>query len=68
MATGHQDRAIDLAQRALDRDPTVESLEVALLRLYRATGAHAAAAEQYAHYASMLKDELGVDAPPLSRI
>ena len=68
MASGHQDRAIELARRALDRDPAVESLEVALLRLYRATGAHAAAAEQYAHYASVLKEELGVDAPPLSSL
>jgi len=68
MATGHQDRAIELARRALERDPAVESLEVALLKLYRATGAHAAAAEQYAHYASVLKDELGVEAPPLSSL
>jgi DNA-binding SARP family transcriptional activator len=68
MATGHHDRAIELARRALDLDPTVESLEVALLRLYRATGAHAAAAEQYGHYATMLRDELGVEPPPLASI
>jgi DNA-binding SARP family transcriptional activator len=68
MATGHHDRAIELARRALDLDPTVESLEVALLRLYRATGAHAAAAEQYGHYATMLRDELGVEPPPLTSI
>jgi len=68
MATGHHDRAIELARRALDVDPTVESLEVALLRLYRATGAHAAAAEQYGHYATMLRDELGVEPPPLASI
>ncbi|HET9344646.1 MAG TPA: hypothetical protein VFO05_03010, partial [Candidatus Limnocylindrales bacterium] len=40
MANGHHDRAIELARRALDRDPSVESLELALLRLYRTTGAH----------------------------
>jgi DNA-binding SARP family transcriptional activator len=68
MANGHHDRAIELARRALDRDGSVESLELALLRLYRATGAHAAAAEQYAHYAAVLRDELGVDPPPLSAI
>jgi DNA-binding SARP family transcriptional activator len=68
MATGHQDRAIDLARRALERDSTVESLEVALVRLYRATGAHAAAAEQYAHYAAVLKDELGIEPPPLATL
>jgi len=68
MATGHHGRAIDLAKRTLDLDPTVESLEVALLRLYRTTGAHAAAAEQYGHYAAMLREELGVDPPPLESI
>jgi DNA-binding SARP family transcriptional activator len=68
MAIGQYDRAIELARRALDLDPSVESLELALLRLYAATGAHAAAAEQYAHYASVLKEELGIDPPPLSSI
>jgi DNA-binding SARP family transcriptional activator len=68
MATGHEERAIGLARRALERDPSVESLELALVRLYRTTGAHAAAAEQYAHYASMLRDELGVEAPPLASL
>jgi DNA-binding SARP family transcriptional activator len=68
MASGHEDRAIDLARRAIDRDPAVESLELALVRLYRTTGAHAAAAEQYAHYAAVLKEELGVEAPPLASL
>jgi DNA-binding SARP family transcriptional activator len=68
MATGHHERAIELARRALDLDPGVESLELALLRLYSATGAHAAAAEQYAHYSAVLKEELGVDPPPLASI
>jgi hypothetical protein len=39
-----------------------------LLRLYRATGAHSAAAEQYAHYANYMRDEHGVDAPPLASL
>jgi two-component system, LytTR family, response regulator len=68
MATGHEDRAIDLARKALDRDPGVESLELALVRLYRTTGAHSAAAEQYAHYASVLKEDLGIEPPPLSSL
>jgi ATP/maltotriose-dependent transcriptional regulator MalT/DNA-binding SARP family transcriptional activator len=68
MASGHEDRAIELARRALDRDPGVESLELALVRLYRTTGAHSAAAEQYEHYATMLKDELGIEAPPLASL
>jgi len=68
MATGHHERAIDLARRALDLDPSIESLELALLRLYSATGAHAAAAEQYAHYSTVLKEELGLEPPPLASI
>ena len=68
MASGHEDRAIELARRALDRDPGVESLELALVRLYRTTGAHSAAAEQYAHYATVLKDELGIEPPPLASL
>ena len=51
--TGHFDRGINLARRVLDVDPTAEHVEVSLLRLYRASGAHAAAAEQYSHYASV---------------
>jgi DNA-binding SARP family transcriptional activator len=68
MGSGHEDRAIELARKALDLDPGVESLELALVRLYRTTGAHSAAAEQYAHYATMLKDELGVEPPPLASL
>ena len=62
---GHVDRAIRLAQRALDVDPEAEQIEVCLLRLYRMTGAHAAAAEQYAHYASVMRDQLGIEPPAL---
>jgi DNA-binding SARP family transcriptional activator len=68
MASGHHDRAIELARRAVERDPSVESLELALLRLYRTTGAHAAAAEQYEHYATVLREEFGVDPPPLASL
>jgi hypothetical protein len=41
---------------------------VCLLRLYRVTGAHSAAAEQYAHYAAMIRDEVGVEPPPLESL
>jgi DNA-binding SARP family transcriptional activator len=68
MASGHEDRAIALARRALEVDEGVESLELALVRLYRATGAYAAAAEQYAHYATVQRDEFGVDPPPLASL
>ena len=63
--TGHFDRGISLARRVLDIDPTAEHVEVSLLRLYRASGAHAAAAEQYSHYASTIREQLGVEPPPL---
>ena len=66
--TGHHERGIRLARRALDIDPHADGLELSLVRLYRATGAHAAAAEQYAHYATTMREELGVDPPPLASL
>jgi len=68
LGTGHFDRGIRVARRALEVDPSAESVEVSLLRLYRVSGAHSAAAEQYGHYATRLKDELDVVAPPLEAI
>jgi DNA-binding SARP family transcriptional activator len=64
-ATGHYDRGISIARRALEVDSDAEQIEVSLLRLYRVTGAHAAAAEQYAHYAAVMRNELGLEPPPL---
>jgi len=66
--TGHHDRGITIARRALEVDPSAEQVEVCLLRLYRVTGAHSAAAEQYAHYAAVMRDELGVEPPPLEAL
>ncbi|MGZ9160545.1 MAG: BTAD domain-containing putative transcriptional regulator, partial [Candidatus Limnocylindrales bacterium] len=66
--TGHHDRGIRVARRALEVDPGAEQIEVSLLRLYRATGAHSAAAEQYAHYAAMIRDDLGIEPPPLESL
>jgi two-component SAPR family response regulator len=68
LETGHFDRGIRLARRALEIEPDQESMELTLLRMYRATGAHSAAAEQYAHYAAYLRDELGVEPPALSTL
>ncbi|HLY14714.1 MAG TPA: BTAD domain-containing putative transcriptional regulator [Candidatus Limnocylindrales bacterium] len=62
------DRAIELSRRALDVDPSCEQIERRLLRLYRITGAHAAAEQQYQHYAIQLREDLGISAPPLSEI
>jgi DNA-binding SARP family transcriptional activator len=68
LETGHFDRGISVARRVLDVDPTAENVELSLLRLYRASGAHNAAAEQYAHYATTLRDQLGIEPPPLSTL
>ncbi len=68
VATGHHDRAITIARRALEVDPYSDQIEVSLLRLYKSTGAHSAAAEQYAHYSSVLRDELGIEPPPLESL
>jgi two-component SAPR family response regulator len=68
MDSGHYQRAIALARRALEIDPDQESIELSLLRLYRMTGAHSAAAEQYVHYSGYLREELGEEAPPLASL
>ena len=65
---GAFDRAIALARRGLETDPDAEQIELSLLRLYRRTGAHAAAAEQYEHYASVLRNDLGIEPPPLDSL
>jgi DNA-binding SARP family transcriptional activator/tetratricopeptide (TPR) repeat protein len=66
--SGHFERGINLARRVLDVDQGAEHVEVSLLRLYRASGAHAAAAEQYSHYATTMREQLGVEPPPLDAI
>ena len=66
--SGHHDRGIRIARRALEVDPSAEQIEVCLLRLYKVTGAHSAAAEQYTHYASAMRDDLGIEPPPLDAL
>lgn len=68
LEAGHFDRGIRVARRALEVDPDLENVQLSLLRLYRATGAHSAAAEQYARYATYLREEHGVEAPPLAAL
>jgi DNA-binding SARP family transcriptional activator len=65
---GAFERALSVAQLALQADPEAEQIELCLLRLYRRMGATAAAAEQYAHYAGVLRDQLGLEPPPLESI
>ena len=62
--SGRVDRAIRLAQRALEVDPELDEVERTVIKLYRLAGAHAAAAEQYEHYEAVQRD-LGLDAPPI---
>jgi DNA-binding SARP family transcriptional activator len=64
-SSGHFARGIGLARRALAVDPEAEQVELSLLRMLRLSGAHAAAAEQYEHYSTHLREALGVEAPPL---
>jgi DNA-binding SARP family transcriptional activator len=68
LETGHFQRGIRLARRVLDVDGTADRVEMTLLRLYRSSGAHSAAAEQYAHYASAMRDQLGIEPPPLESL
>ncbi len=68
LESGNFGRGIHLARRVLDVDPGAENVEVSLLKLYRASGAHAAAAEQYAHYAAAIREQLGIEPPPLESL
>ena len=65
--TGQFGRGTFLAERALEADPDAEEIQAALVRLYRLSGAHAAAAEQYEHYSSTMRS-LGVEAPPIAEV
>jgi DNA-binding SARP family transcriptional activator/tetratricopeptide (TPR) repeat protein len=62
---GQLGRGTFLAEHAAEVDPDAEDIQVALVRLYRHSGAHSAAAEQYAHYARSMRD-LGVEPPALT--
>jgi ATP/maltotriose-dependent transcriptional regulator MalT/DNA-binding SARP family transcriptional activator len=66
--TGHFERGVEVARRALELDPGLDSLALSLLRLLKVAGAHSAAAEQYGRYAHLVRDELGLDPPPLDAI
>jgi hypothetical protein len=66
--SGNFQRGIDIARTAVAIDPAAQSIEHALLRLYKLSGAHAAASEQYAHYAAQLRADTYAEAPPLDMI
>ncbi|HJP89216.1 MAG TPA: BTAD domain-containing putative transcriptional regulator, partial [Candidatus Limnocylindrales bacterium] len=62
---GQYARAALLAERANEVEPESDELQLSLARIYRLAGAHAAAAEQYAHYARSARD-LGLDPLPMA--
>ena len=65
---GNTDKAALAAQSLLLVDPTADAIELQLLQAYKRGGRHAAAAEQYSHYSSMVRDELGVEPPAFADI
>jgi DNA-binding SARP family transcriptional activator len=65
--TGNYARGVLLAERANEVEPDSEELQLALVRIYRLAGAHAAAAEQYAHYAKTMR-ELGIEPRPAADV
>jgi len=67
-ATGRFSEAMELSRALLDTDPSLDQVEASLVKMYRLLGAHAAAAEQYQHYTSVVRDELGIEAPPLDQM
>jgi DNA-binding SARP family transcriptional activator len=55
--------AIDVLERAIAVDATTLDLEAALVRALHRSGAIAAAAHQYKHYAAAFRAEFGSDPP-----
>jgi len=68
MAAGQYERAAAWARRAIEVDPGADAIEAMLVRLYRRSGAPSAAAEQYAHYSSVLRDQLGIEPPAIDLV
>jgi DNA-binding SARP family transcriptional activator len=67
-SVGHWGRAAELSRLALAVDPEAEAIERGLIALYESAGSHAAAAEQYSHFAAGHRETYGVEAPPLDEI
>jgi DNA-binding SARP family transcriptional activator len=65
--TGQFARGTLLAERAAEIDPDSDEVQVSLIKLYRMSGSHAAAAEQYGHYERLMKD-MGLEATPLHEL
>jgi DNA-binding SARP family transcriptional activator len=61
-------KAAQVARVALAVDPDADRIEQSLIALYHEAGSHAAAAEQYAHFAAGHRASYGVEAPSLEEI
>jgi DNA-binding SARP family transcriptional activator len=66
--SGQARRAAEVLSRALVIDPAAIELEPPLVRALWVDGAKAAAKEQYEHYASAYRQDLGLDPEPLNVI
>jgi DNA-binding SARP family transcriptional activator len=67
MNASHHERALGLARRMLEVDPGLDEVERLVVKLFRLTGRHAAAAEQYVHYAASVTD-LGLEPPSIENV
>jgi two-component SAPR family response regulator len=68
MAAGKFERSVVLARRALVLDPRLDTFGLSLLKLLKGAGAHSAAAEQYQRYATLLRDEIGIEPLPFDSV
>jgi hypothetical protein len=67
LARGEHEAAILIGHRILGVDADADAIELLLLRAYKYSGRHAAAAEQYGHYAAFIRD-LGSEPPGFEEI
>jgi LuxR family maltose regulon positive regulatory protein len=68
LASARPQPATDILQRALAIDPSALELEATLVRSLHASGATAAAAHQYHHFAKAYEEETGDQAPSLETV
>jgi DNA-binding SARP family transcriptional activator len=67
-ASGRFSDALALSRALLETDPSLDHVEAGVVKINRLLGAHSAAAEQYQHYASVVREELGIEPPPLDQM
>jgi DNA-binding SARP family transcriptional activator/tetratricopeptide (TPR) repeat protein len=68
MHGGRARKASEVLTRALVLDPTALELEPQLVKALWEVGARAAAKEQYEHYATACRKDLGIEAEPLAAL